>query len=68
MVRVACVLPLVVRLDSDRRRAERRCFDERHKLLGINCLAGVFTLLICFCILVVKYDCQRPICFSETWI
>ena len=38
------VLLLGARLDSDRRRAGGSCLDERHKLLGIDCLAGVFTL------------------------
>ena len=44
---LCCSLP-VKRLDSDRRRAEGSCLDERHKLLGINCLAGVFTSTFVF--------------------
>ena len=54
MERVVCVFLLGARLDSDGCRAEGSCLNERHKLLGIDCLAGVFIISICFCIPVVK--------------
>ena len=44
MVGVVFVLPLIARLDSDRRRAEGSCLDERHKLLG-RCVYLVDLLL-----------------------